>query len=369
MRVLHVCADYGNQALYVELLAKLQIAGATEQLVFVARRGVGGTETIAEREWAVTRASILKKYHRVLFGSKVRRVQNSLMQTARSFRPNVIHAHFLYSDGVPSLEVSRALGVPLIVSVRNTDLNFFSRFRPDLDDRVSAVFSAAGAVVVLTPAYKRKLVDRFHEPSLSKARVVPNGVADFWLDNAPATPESLGDEVRVSFVGELTKNKNVLGVIEAVERLAVTRPASLTIAGDGPLRAKVERAAERSKATVKVVGHLSSPQELMAMYRSSTVFAMPSYKETFGISYVEALSQGLPVVHSRGEGVDGLVKEGLTGFAVDPKSPGDIAGAIERAHENRLVAAPRCMEVARRCDWSVVSKDLFKIYCDAGARE
>jgi glycosyltransferase involved in cell wall biosynthesis len=67
----------------------------------------------------------------------------------------------------------------------------------------------------------------------------------------------------------------------------------------------------------------------MEICRSSDVFAMASHHETFGLVYVEALSQGLPVLFSKGQGIDGTFAENI-GLPVDPSSVEDIRRGLEQ---------------------------------------
>ena len=55
---------------------------------------------------------------------------------------------------------------------------------------------------------------------------------------------------------------------------------------------------------------------------------MPSLTETFGLVYIEALSQGLPIIYTKGQGIDGFYKEGYVGFHVDPYNVNDIVKKI-----------------------------------------
>ena len=61
---------------------------------------------------------------------------------------------------------------------------------------------------------------------------------------------------------------------------------------------------------------------------------MPSYTESFGLVYAEAMSQKLPVIYSKGQGFDGQFEEGLVGYHVSPYDVKDIANGILKALEN-----------------------------------
>jgi glycosyltransferase involved in cell wall biosynthesis len=56
---------------------------------------------------------------------------------------------------------------------------------------------------------------------------------------------------------------------------------------------------------------------------------MPSFTESFGLVYAEAISQGLPVVYSKGQGFDGQFDEGVVGYHCDANDAGDVAFAIK----------------------------------------
>jgi glycosyltransferase involved in cell wall biosynthesis len=68
--------------------------------------------------------------------------------------------------------------------------------------------------------------------------------------------------------------------------------------------------------------------ELIDIYRANDIFVMPSFTESFGLVYAEAISQGLPVVYSIGQGFDRQFPEGEVGYHADPNSAQSVADAI-----------------------------------------
>ncbi|MFP3344631.1 glycosyltransferase, partial [Halomonas sp. SIMBA_159] len=75
---------------------------------------------------------------------------------------------------------------------------------------------------------------------------------------------------------------------------------------------------------VDFAGHISDAIKLKGMYEKSDIFILPSFKETFGIVYVEAMASGLPILYSRNQGIDGYFEEGKVGYSIDPYSVKDI---------------------------------------------
>ncbi|HHS13946.1 MAG TPA: glycosyltransferase family 1 protein [bacterium] len=144
-----------------------------------------------------------------------------------------------------------------------------------------------------------------------------------------STPKS--DQCRLLYVGMLHRRKG----IDALLRAMCLLPAaiSLTAAGQGHrryekwLRRKVKRWSIEDRIRFK--GHLNS-QELDRLYRQADVFVLPSRHEGFGISLVEAMRAGLPVVASRICTLSELTDEGRSALLVPPGDVRRLADAICR---------------------------------------
>ena len=65
------------------------------------------------------------------------------------------------------------------------------------------------------------------------------------------------------------------------------------------------------------------------MYRKSDIFTMPSFHETFGLVYVEAISQGLPIIYTKGEEIEDFVEHNKTGLLVKPKDVDSLVKAMD----------------------------------------
>ena len=76
-------------------------------------------------------------------------------------------------------------------------------------------------------------------------------------------------------------------------------------------------------------GKITDLDAMKSLYRANRIFAMPSKSETFGLVYVEALSQGLSVLWSQGEAIDGMFPETI-GESVNPLNVNDIAAKLRK---------------------------------------
>lgn len=89
---------------------------------------------------------------------------------------------------------------------------------------------------------------------------------------------------------------------------------------------------------------------------------MPSKKETFGLVYVEAMSQGLPVIYSKGQGFDGQFPEGYVGYHVKYNDVDEIVKKIKEILKNYNNMSINAAKSAKKFNWKDISKEYIEIY-------
>ncbi len=151
--------------------------------------------------------------------------------------------------------------------------------------------------------------DRFH----------PSKVDDRWRWRLSGGHP---DRVILLFVGRLAKEKTVERLLEAVRG---QDHVALAIVGDGPLRARLERAFAGTPTTF--LGFLHG-DELASAYASADIFALPSETETLGLVTLEAHASGLPVVAADSPAARELIRDGVDGLRYDPSVPGALNHAV-----------------------------------------
>jgi len=194
--------------------------------------------------------------------------------------------------------------------------------------------------------------------------VVPNGVDLEKIDSVEA-----GElQYDLVYVGRLSEHKRVDLLIEAVSLAREVMPdIRCGVIGDGPGMERLRRLVEDLQIEENVVflGFLETDEDLIAAMKSSRIFVLPSMREGFGISALEANACGLPVVTVRSEmnAASDLVEEGLNGLVVNP-TPEDMAEAVLKLLKddmyNRLSEPSR--RVAEKYDWSVVTDAIERAY-------
>jgi D-inositol-3-phosphate glycosyltransferase len=233
---------------------------------------------------------------------------------ARSFRPDVVYAHFLVPAGLAAALASRA---PLVVTAHGQDVANAGTSRA-IRVMTRLVCRRAAAVIAVSDYLRREL--EAHVPEArGKTEVVDCGVdiERFAVAPAPAGPPSY------LHVGTLTMRKNVVRLAEAFERLD-DETATLTFVGDGDLRPSLE-----GRPGVAVVGRIAHDR-VRDYIAASRVVCQPSLVEPFGEALLEAMACGRSVVATRVGGPREFVPADA-GVLVDPLDVAAITEAMRRA--------------------------------------
>ena len=219
------------------------------------------------------------------------------------------------------------------------------------------------AMLVPSQAVKRDLVEHFHVPE-EKISVVYHGVEEDFFEAALSSVYRARQtydlpERYILFVGALEPRKNLSTLIEAFRLLPeeLQRRYPLVVIGTaGWKNGRIKRQLARLKHA-SAVGYVRRSL-LPAMYSSASVFVFPSLYEGFGMPLLEAMAARLPIVASNVSAMPEVVGEG--GLLVDPRSPSDIAAAIERILEDPGLAAnlgEAGRQRARRFTWAQTAEN------------
>jgi len=299
---------------------------------------------------------------------KIRTIYKDLLGRIDPVNYDLVHAHFLFSDGAVALCLKRSFEIPYVVAVRNTDLNYFMKYRPDLKHLGYEIMRQASAIIFISPCYRSELSKKLSPMNRKqlnhKFQIVPNGIPHFWLEHQVASLPQRDTRVNVLYVGDFSRNKNIPNAIRAVEIARRKIDACLTLVGGGGDGAEDVSAMLRSGQYpfVSYRGRVDDVTELADIYRGHDIFVMPSFSETFGVAYIEALSQGLPVIHSKGQGVDGYFAKDTVAESVNPRSPQDIANKILILKGRLNVIQEDCRQQAMQFAWKNIAKSYVDIY-------
>ena len=231
---------------------------------------------------------------------------------ARSFSPDVVYAHFLVPTGLLAGLAARA---PLVVTAHGQDVaNIGERAGVAVATRL--VVRRAAAVITVSGYLRRELEAKI-PAARGKTHVVDSGVD---LERFRPTPPPEGPHAYLC-IGGLTERKNVVRLADAFGRLG---EGTLTFAGDGPLRPRLE-----GRPNVRLLGRVAH-ERVPGLIASSHVVCQPSLVEPFGQALLEAMASGRSVVATRVGGPPEFVSP-EAGILVDPLDEEAIAAALREA--------------------------------------
>ena len=149
------------------------------------------------------------------------------------------------------------------------------------------------------------------------------------IRNKLSIPES---KIILMSVGELTKRKNHMVMIEALARLK-EYDILYVICGDGPLKAQLRAKAEELgvRDRLKLLGFRKDIAEL---HKAADIFVFPSLQEGLPVALMEAMASGLPIVASKIRGNEDLISNNQGGYLVNPTDSEQVAKAIEKMIQN-----------------------------------
>ncbi len=199
----------------------------------------------------------------------------------------------------------------------------------------------ANKIIAVSNQTKKDLVEFWNIPE-EKVRVIYQSYSSCF-DNVCTDQEKNEIKVRLQlpndfilYVGALTANKNLIGLIKAYALAGVKEKLVIVGRGSRVYKAELSNLIDELNLGSKVIFlHGVETKELPAIYQQATCFAFPSFYEGFGIPVIEALASGIPVVTSK----DTSMEEAGGGGAVyaDPYSCEDIAEKLKNVLNNSLL--------------------------------
>ncbi len=219
----------------------------------------------------------------------------------------------------------------------------------------------ADALMVATESAKERIIDK--RRAAGRTHLVPFGVDASAFPSQPLPP---GDQT-ILFLAGLTARKGVMDLLDAFEIVGERCPrARLLLAGEGDLREEIRARVRGSRFAERVtLPGLIARREVPALIAASTLFCLPSTREPFGMSAVEAMSVGRPLIVTDAGGLGELVDD-RGGRRVPVGDPVALARAIvEILTTPGLAASMGSFNrelIERRIAWPVVIDSIESVY-------
>lgn len=259
---------------------------------------------------------------------------------------HLVHANFFMSALV-AMELKQLLGIPFVVTfhalghVRKIYQGDKDRFPPERTDIETEVILQANQIIAECPQDKEDLINYYKAP-IHKITIIPCGVN---LDEVYAVDKEKAREILklpknekiILQLGRMVPRKGVDNVIRAMAQLKMPDVKLIIVgsnvpASSGDVDYELERLrtlASELKVGVQVIfAGQRSRHELKHYYSAADLFITTPWYEPFGITPLESMACGTPVIGSDVGGIKYSVADGRTGLLVPPEDPVSLAAAI-----------------------------------------
>ena len=282
---------------------------------------------------------------------------NRIVQVAREFKLDIIHAHYAVPHATAAFLSRQVLAsghhpTPRVVTtLHGTDITLIGNdpsysqivaFSIEQSDAVTAVSESLRDTTYAEFGVARDItvIPNFLDCSLHRRKVIPE-LRNRFSGNDP-------DVKIVTHVSNFRPVKRVDAVLEVFDRIRQAVPARLLLVGDGPDLDKASRLA-RQLGITHLIDIVGAQEEVVPLLSISDLFLLPSSQESFGLAALEAMACEVPVVASRVGGLPEVIEHGVSGFLHPPEAIEEMAASaialLRDPVRHRQVAQAACQRV------------------------
>ncbi len=273
---------------------------------------------------------------------------NSYITDLEKWKPDIVHSQCEFSTYIIAKRICSKVDAPLLHTYHTVYEDYTHYFFPSKRLGKSVVsyltklaVRKTSAVIVPTEKVK-KLLDEY---GVKKDMIVlPTGVEiekfkavyeveDWILDKKQELNIPLDKNVLL-FAGRVAKEKNIQEILHCLKEDNGNENV-LVIVGDGPYMPEIKELTKELELSEKVFfTGMVKPEEMPIYYRLGDIFVSASTSETQGLTYIEALSAGLPLLCKKDPCLDEVVEEGINGWTFEDKE--DFLAKIKLYEESKV---------------------------------
>lgn len=279
-------------------------------------------------------------------------------------RVEIVHAHQALTPAILAFLISRFYRIPFIITCHGSEIR--TRRKCGLVKLIQRFLFSRASYLTTVSTEMEKILMNAYDVDGTKIGIIPNGYDERLVSRVMENTKK-EYSAGIVFVGSLRPIKDPITLLKAFREIAGKYSnISLHIIGDGPLRGLLEAFCLENSLSSKVTfeGRKSHEGALRAIVES-TVFVLTSVEEGLPTVLIEAMALGKPVIATAVGGVPEVVKDGINGILIPPRSPERLAKILERFLNDSELGrkiGKAAAESVKDYKWSKIAKKYERIY-------
>ncbi|WP_010293036.1 glycosyltransferase [Clostridium senegalense] len=286
----------------------------------------------------------------------------------KEFKFDLIHAHVALPDGYGAVMLNEHFNKPLLTTIHGQDMNYTVNLDENFKNKVVHVFEKSNKVIFVSNKLKREAENITGKKN--NYVVIPNGIElnDIVSKKSQSICQEFHGKRYILVVGNLIKTKGIDYAIRAFSNIHNDyEDLNLVIIGRGIERETLEKLAFENGVADKVIFKGALPHNIVMEYmKNCYIFVLPSYKEGFGVVYIEAMAHGKLVIGCKGEGIEDVIEDFKDGILMEPRNLEDLTNKIKYVLENdsirKDIERNAKIKVETKYTWTQSANSLYSEY-------
>jgi len=298
----------------------------------------------------------------------------TLLKLTKKLKPDLIYAHWFIPQGIVAGMVSSLTQTPFVFTSHSSDVSVMHKL-PIIGSYLVRYFTnRARAITVVSSRSHKKIRSFFNDSAWKKLHkkifTVPMGVSMYNTEKHNQT--TARQQKNILFIGRLVEKKGIHYLLSAFADVVKKHPEStLTVAGDGPWRTKLQHQVHKlglSNKQVHFIGYVQGniKQQVAAaadMCVVPSIITSEGDAEGLPVALLEGLAAGKICIATYESGADDIMKHKVNGFLVPQKNSAALATAIKEAmqldEKERLALQHRARQLAKQFSWKNIAQQYY----------
>jgi len=271
----------------------------------------------------------------LFFASSGERMFNGIQETVRkiykNFKFDIVHSHDALPDGYAGLKISQKYKKPLIITIHGKDFQQTIFKNNKYKKIVKNIIDFSAKIIIVSEKLKNigKNNLKIHPSKMIK---ISNGIN--LNDICRNIKGSIGEYRKKRLILSVSYLKKIKGIdlnLQAIAKLKGKYPDIIyLIIGEGKERKQLEKLVKELNLQNMVIfiGEVSHCKAMQYMALCD-ILSLPSWNESFGVVYIEAMAHGKPVIGCQGEGIEDFVEHKKTGLLVKTRDVDSLVEALD----------------------------------------